>query len=146
MRLVVSLFLVLVIAGPLSLFSQDGNSDPKKHTSHEEIQAIKTAYITKKVDLTKEEAKKFWPVYNEYQKEFIQLIHQKRENIKSRGGNATAKLDDDFNFEERILDLKKKYKGEFFRILPPEKVLALYRAERDWKEHLIQELNDRKKN
>lgn len=144
MRLVISLCLVLLFGAPG--FSQDGGSAQKKHANHEEIQAIKAAYITKKVDLTNEEAKAFWPVYNAYQKEFVQLIHQRRENIKSRGGNTTAKLDDDFNFEERILELKRKYRSEFSRILPPEKVLTLYRAERDWKEYLIQELKARKKN
>ncbi|HEY0668238.1 MAG TPA: hypothetical protein VGD22_08700 [Sphingobacteriaceae bacterium] len=144
MRLVISLCLVLLFAAPG--FSQDAGSAQKKHANHEEIQAIKAAYITKKVDLTNEESKAFWPVYNAYQKEFVQLIHQRRENIKSRGGNTTAKLDDDFNFEERILELKKKYRSEFSRILPPEKVLTLYRAERDWKEYLIQELKARKKN
>lgn len=144
MRYVINLFLIFLFLGG-SAFSQDANSVQKKNANHEEIQAIKAAYITKKVDLTKEESKAFWPVYNAYQKEYIQLIHKRRENIKSRAGNATAKLEDDFEFEERILELKKRYRSEFSKILPPEKVLTLYRAERDWKEYLIQELKARKK-
>lgn len=144
MRFGINLFLVfLFFTG--QAFSQDAGSAGKRNTNHEEIQAIKAAYITKKVDLTKEESKAFWPVYNAYQKEYIQLIHQRRENIKSRGGNAGAKLEDDFEFEERILELKKRYRSEFSKILPAEKVLTLYRAERDWKEYLIQELKARKK-
>ena len=143
MRLVINFCLAcLFFAG--SAFGQDKTAQ-KKHANHAEIQAIKAAYITKKVDLTNEEAKAFWPVYNAYQKEFVELIHQRRANIKSRGGNSIAKLDDDFNFEERILDLKKRYKSQFVKILPPQKVLTLYRAERDWKEYLIQELKARQK-
>jgi hypothetical protein len=141
MRLVVSFIILLFLTAPA--FSQKGN--PVRN-NHEEIQAIKVAYISKKVNLSSDEAKDFWPVYNAYQKEIGGLMHQRWQNFKNQKGNASAKLDDEFDYEGRILELKKKYKTEFTKILPPEKVFALYRAEREWKEHLIQELKERKKN
>ncbi|HXH98968.1 MAG TPA: hypothetical protein VNI52_01780 [Sphingobacteriaceae bacterium] len=145
MRLVVSLFLILFFAGPA--FSQkDQSRNKKSHSNHEEIQAIKAAYISKKVNLTTDESKIFWPVYNSYQKEIGQLLHKRRESFKNRTGNAVEKLDGDLDFEGRILELKKKYRSEFSQILPAEKVYILYRAEREWKEHLIQELKNRKDN
>lgn len=145
MRLVVSCFLFLFFALPV--FSQtDHTNGQRSHDKHEEIQAIKAAYISKKVSLTAGQATAFWPVYNDYQKEVGQLIRRRRENFKNKNGDANEKLDDDLDFEARILDLKKKYKTEFSKILPPDKIYKLYRAEREWKEYLIQQLNDRRKN
>lgn len=145
MRLVVSCFLFLFFAVPA--FSQtDHPNGQGGHDKHEEIQAIKAAYISKKVSLTAEQAQAFWPVYNDYQKEVGQLIRKRRENFKNKSGDANEKLDDDLDFEARILDLRKKYKTEFSKILPPDKIYILYRAEREWKEYLIQQLNDRRKN
>ena len=47
----------------------------------ERIKALKTAYITEKVDLSSSEAEKFWPIYNKYEKELHQLKVIKRREI-----------------------------------------------------------------
>jgi len=40
----------------------------------EKVKALKTAFITDRLDLSSDEAEKFWPVYNQYEKELHQLI------------------------------------------------------------------------
>jgi hypothetical protein len=41
-------------------------NDPERR---EQIESMKIAFLTKRLDLTPEEAKKFWPVYNQYSEE-----------------------------------------------------------------------------
>jgi hypothetical protein len=55
--LIISLLLGFTIAG----MSQD---EDKKDGGR--IEALKIAYLTRKLNLTTEEAQKFWPVYNKY--------------------------------------------------------------------------------
>ena len=110
------------------------------------IETVKIAFITGKLDLTTEEAKQFWPVYNKYQKELTDLIKQKRQVKKAGNADAEAKLNNELDFEGRILDLRKKYKNDFSKVIPATKVLLLYQAEREFREQLIKQLKERRKN
>lgn len=141
MKLFVNILFMLLLAAPG--FAQSRGEGQSKH---EEIEAIKAAFITKKLDLTAEEAKAFWPVYNDYQRELSAIIRERRQNFKSSGGNPSNKLNADFNFESQVLALKKNYQKEFSKVLPPQKVLTLYRAEREFREQLIRELKERRGN
>ena len=112
---------------------------------YERIEAIKVAFITKKLDLTTEEAQKFWPVYNNYQKELMELMRKRREDRQKTDIAPNDKINADLNYESRILDLKKKYKKLYLKAIPADKVLLLYQAEREFREHLIKQLNHRRK-
>jgi len=112
---------------------------------YERIEAIKVAFITKKLDLTTEEAQKFWPVYNNYQKELMELMRKRREDRQKTDIAPNDKINADLTYESRILDLKKKYKKLYLKAIPADKVLLLYQAEREFREHLIKQLNHRRK-
>jgi hypothetical protein len=45
-------------------------------TVHEKLKAEKKSIVTKYMELTESEAQKFWPVYDEYQKD-LQKIHER---------------------------------------------------------------------
>ena len=47
--------------------------DPGDETRAEKIQSLKIAFITQKLQLTTDEAEKFWPVYNQYDNEIRSL-------------------------------------------------------------------------
>lgn len=123
----------------LSLFAQD-----RKKRS-EQIEAIKVAFITSKLDLTTEEAQKFWPVYNNYQKEFLALMAQRRAAREKTDIDPDDMINADISYESKMLDLKKKYKKLYAKAIPPQKILALYQAEREFREHLIKQLNNRRR-
>jgi len=44
-----------------------------------------------------------------------------------------------------MLELKKKYKKLYLKAIPAEKVLLVYQAEREFREHLIKQLNHRRR-
>lgn len=115
------------------------------HRGHaEQIEAIKVAFITSKLDLTSEEAQKFWPVYNNYQKEWMELMKKRREARLSGSASANEKINTDLDYDNRMLELKKKYKKLYLKAIPAEKILLLYQAEREFREHLIKQLKNRR--
>ena len=115
----------------LSLFSavffvmaQDGDNQ-------ERIQALKIAFITKRLDLSSEEAQRFWPVYNRYENDIKQVMAENR-----NGGDV---LEND----ERILNVKKRYRSEFIRILGQPKANNLFNAEHEFRGVLMRNLKNR---
>jgi Spy/CpxP family protein refolding chaperone len=66
------LFLTLILC--IGVFAQQPQTPPNqpknpKDMEHkkEMVQAMKTGFITKELDLSPEEAQKFWPIYNLYE-------------------------------------------------------------------------------
>jgi len=119
------LLLILTIFGSYSFtLAQNGNG-------RERIQALKVAFITQKLHLTASEAEKFWPVYNQYENEITQL-------------RASDKNGDVLENEQKLLNIRKKYKSSFENILGPQRLNDLYNAERDFRNVLIQRLKERR--
>lgn len=95
-------------------------------------EAIKIAFITKELNLSPEEAQKFWPVYNDY----IAELRKARQSYR----------DDELSYEETVVAVRKKYKPEFKKLLKTdERVNKTYLAERRFREILKKELDNRKK-
>jgi len=137
MRLIWSFFICLVLTLPLSA--------QEKGQRSEQIESVKIAFITQKLELNTTEAEKFWPVYNEYQQELKKVFRERREARKKNEANPNNKLNNELDFETRLLDIRKKYKEEFSKVIPSEKVLQFFQAEREFREQMIKELKDRRK-
>ena len=58
MKHIYTFFIVVFITS--SVFSQ------KRGENKEKIKALKIAYLTEKLDLSSNEAEKFWPIYNKH--------------------------------------------------------------------------------
>jgi len=75
--------------------------------AREKIEAAKIALITERLNLTPEQAQKFWPVYNEYSKK-QQELRRTFENAK-RDHNAQTATDEE---TKKLLDLGMKTKEQ----------------------------------
>jgi hypothetical protein len=116
----------------------------------EKLNSYKVGFFTKKLNLTSEEAEKFWPVYNEYQRqknsiqlEKISLIKEFNLNENTLSNNQLAEIGDklvaDIVQESALaVTLHKKLK----EVLPPAKVIRFYQAENQYKAQLLNELQD----
>ena len=94
------------------------------------LEAIKVAYITRELNLSPEEAQRFWPVYNNYTSE-VKLARQTYPN-------------DEIAFEEVLVNIRKKYKDNFKRILVNDnRVNRVFIIERQYRELLRKTLDDR---
>ena len=120
----------------------------------ERIRAFKTGYLTQELDLSPAEAEKFWPIYNEFESKSFELRverrNQERDRIKSMGGpealtdeQARAFLENIFKNEEEALKSKKELYKALEGVLPPGKLLLLYRAEIDFNKRLLTEFRRR---
>ena len=95
------------------------------------LESIQIAYLTKELSLTPEEAQKFWPVYNEYRNELIKVRQETR--------------NDEVLFEEKVLNVRKKYKAEFKKTLgTAQRVNQVFLAEKTFRELLRKELMNRR--
>ncbi len=118
----------------------------------EKIDAMKIGFLTNHLDLTTDEAKAFWPVYNKYEDELDQLIKNRRENILSDQTNfdsmSDAQLeklvDSEIIFHQSELDIQKKYHPQFKKVLPMKKVAKLYRAEEEFKKKLLEMIREKR--
>ena len=143
-----------VVIIPLLLMYSITLAQPGKgwEEKKEQIETMKIAFITQKLDLTKEEAQKFWPVYNEYRDALDALRKERREKSRSFNGNfdelsekeLTEMADNQIVYRQRELDLMKKYHAEFKGVLPIKKVAMLYRAEEEFRAQMIREMKQRK--
>lgn len=111
---------------------------------HQKVNAYKIAYLTEKLDLTPEEAQKFWPLYNEFHKneDSLQRLEHKRlvspENLQAMSEkDVEAFVDQRLVHMQQMLDLKKYYHQKFKEILPIKKVARLYIAEKEFKKYIL---------
>jgi len=94
------------------------------------IHALKVGFVTRRLALTSDEAQKFWPVYNDYVKELRKARLEEKDDV--------------LLFEERALNIRKKYKGEFKKILTSEDRLnKALTVDRDFNNVLKKELQRR---
>ncbi len=119
----------------------------------ERIQAQRVAFITEKLQLTPGEAERFWPVYNEYRARKMK-IEEKKNRLMRRYAAQDASLTDEeaekigdeyVALEKEEADLLASYHEQFKKVLPPRKVLMLYRAEKQFTAYLLRQIRDRQR-
>jgi hypothetical protein len=121
---------ILFLICTLSVVAQN---DLSQDNEGGRIEALKIAYITKKLNLSPNEAQKFWPIYNNYANEMRDVRREQRRNNGS-----------ELETEEKYLRIRKKYNTEFSRALNPDKVNTFFRSEKDFGNYLQKELNERR--
>lgn len=114
----------------------------------EKIETQKVAYITTQLDLTTDESKNFWPIYNEYQtkkeairKEFNKTYKQSAPDSLTEA-QAKERITAELKMEQDLLDLKEEYSTKFLAVLPASKVLKLNKSEQEFKKVLLKMLKD----
>src|SRR4051812_2313664 len=128
------IILIIVMALGISAVSlaQDDN-DAGQKSNGSRIEALKIAYLTKKLNLSTDEAQKFWPIYNEYMGEIRKTRIDARQNQEG-----------EIPTEEKLLNIRKKYNGEFNKALSSEKVNTFFKAEKEFGTVLQKELLERR--
>jgi len=108
-----------------------------------QIEAVKVEYLTRRLDLSPDDAQRFWPVYRNYQREIQKIIQERRKARQEQ--KKSGEQVDELEYEEDLLEVKKKYRKEFSDVLPAQKVNLLFQAEKDFREELLKQLKDRRK-
>ncbi len=126
----------LLMVWPVLLSAQDKPADNMLFVV-DKIRADKKLFIAENMQLTKAEAKAFWPVYEQYQDELfllrartIKLINDYAKAYKKMT-NDTAKnlLDEYMTIEGLRLKLRQSYLPKFRKAVPDVKVVRYYQIE-----------------
>ena len=123
---------ILLVASIFTLKAQDRDQQNR----FKQIEAAKIAYITKELSLSPADAERFFPLYNQYQREMRALIHQRR----TKTGKKRSELD----YDSEVLALKMRYRDAFIPIINAQRTAKFFEAEREFREQLLQELKDRR--
>lgn len=127
-----------------STFAQGGEK------MRERIKAQKIAFITEQLNLTPDEATKFWPVYNQFEAKTEKVRNEDMRNIKMKMRNnpdmseseADTLLQDLITAEDKMhrakIDLMNDLKG----IISSKKIIRLKRAEDEFNRKLLERLKE----
>jgi hypothetical protein len=133
---VVSMCLVMVALMYSFAAAQDKPADDTQILI-EKIKADKKLLVAENMQLSEAEARKFWPIYDEYQNELfilrmrsLKLIDTYAENYKSMTNDMAKKLLDEYLTIERLRQkAREAYLPKFRKVLPEIKVARYYQIE-----------------
>jgi hypothetical protein len=116
----------------------------------ERIKTQKIAFITEKLDLSVDEAAKFWPVYNEFEakkskirsKDLRSIKMQMRQNPDMSEKEADELLDKLMKAENDMHTAKLKLIKDLKKILPSDKIIKLRAAEDEFNKKLLEKLKE----
>ena len=116
---------------PMRDLGRPHDMPPIDEARRAKIEMFKVQFITEKLNLTKSEAEVFWPVYNEAKNNIDELVK--------------SKMNDEIQFEENILAIKKKLRNDLKPILKSdERVNQTLKIEREFLKTLRGEMMRRK--
>ena len=116
----------------------------------EKLKSVKIGMITERLALSAEQAKTFWPIYNQYEAEKRKLYQETRQKLRPEPGSSRteeaelSRQDDLFEMKEMELELTKKYRPKFLTSITAKQYSDLLLAEREFNQMLIKELRERK--
>ena len=121
----------------------------------EKVKALKVAYITNELNLTSDEAQRFWPIYNAFDDKQAELRHEKMKAILDRfePGSVDKLSEKDASslliqmelIEENLFALRKKFIRDLQGVLPAKKIIRLKKAEDDFNRQLLRQMRDNKR-
>lgn len=146
--IITCLFLCLTLG--FSSFAQE------KNESREKIKALKIAYLTEQLVLTSNEAEKFWPIYNAFDKGQHDLRDKRRlemrKSFKNQGGineinerEAERLINLKLATDEQLQESEKEFIQKITGIISYKKIIKLQIAEMEFGRKLLKKYHQRDK-
>lgn len=150
--------LTAFIAGRGSAYGQDTNSQPAAQPASDsgtdqdiellrkDVRSVKKQAIAANLDLTEDEAVKFWPIYDQYTAELSKINDTKVNLIKDYARNYTTMTDEQAEayvkgraaVDESVYRLRLKYFPIFRRVLSGKTTATFFQIE--WRISLMIDL------
>ena len=134
--------IILMMGVGFFFFAQSGKLSEDKR---KEFEAQKVAFFTQEMELTPEEATKFWPLYNEMQQK-MRVENDKIRNLACRKDKKEASevteqqalknLATILSAEQAVRDIKKEYFEKLTKALSARKVWMMIEAEQKFHHQL----------
>ena len=124
------LLILTLLFGSFSMAFAQENQPADEQTKQERIKALYVAYVTQQLQLTPDEAQKFWPVHTQFENELKAINKDLAELPK----------------EQARLDIKKKYQDNFVKILGGNRCDRFFRMNDEFKRKLRERLQNQRNN
>ena len=120
----------------------------------DKIRTLKVEFITEKLDLSSGEAENFWPIYNAFDKAYMELRHEKLKGLKDNlkeGINmlsekeALSILNEMTDIEDELVKLKQMFRYQLDGVISNKKILLLKIAEDGFNRRMMDRLKRRSK-
>lgn len=134
-------FITILILASVTAKAQDP-------TAMEKIEAAKIALITERLELTPDQAEKFWPIYREYADQRRQLTSEFQDLKRNFDpNNATEEenkkiLAQGQQLRQRQLTLEQTYTDRMQQVVTTRQLMNLRKAEDDFRQMLIQRIRE----
>jgi hypothetical protein len=135
---IVTLLMAAVTAFPSSALTQDKPAD-NMQILREKVKADKKLLVASNMELTESEAKGFWPVYEDYQKDLTAINQRIVKLVESYAADYRANtltdekakklVDELVAIEKAEVGLKASYVPKLSKVLPQKKVARYLQIE-----------------
>jgi hypothetical protein len=121
--------------------------DPKVR---EKVESARIALITNRLGLTPDQAEKFWPIYREFTEKRLGMRKEFRDMQRQIDpANPDPKkqqelVDFGFQLKQKELNLEKDYSGRLLNIINVQQMLNLRKAEQDFRQLILNQLQQRR--
>lgn len=130
--------------------TEDG--EDMSESVRENIERQKMAYLSNELQLTEKEASAFWPLYQNQMKEKQMLREAGREmRMKSKEMTRGADMSSfdqimqaRFQNQREAINIDERFFKSMSTVLPAEKVIGFYKAEKDFKREMMRTMNERR--
>lgn len=135
---------LLLLTVILSFFTTVGYAQSDE--ARKKIESARIALITERLDLSPEQAERFWPVYREFSQKRMGIRNEIRQLAE---GRDLSQLSEDegkelmgkvMRLRENELDLEKEYSNRLLSVISAQQMIYLQRAEDDFRRMLMQRL------
>lgn len=134
---------VIIIALLTLLSLQAMAQRTEQRPDQEKLEAARVAFITNRLNISPDQAEKFWPLFNQYTEKRTELMKRIREINKSGEGTlsdarANELIAERFKVQEELMVLEKSFLGHIVSVISPSQAFRLSEANRQFTRHLYQ--------
>jgi hypothetical protein len=118
------------------------------------IESQKVAFFTRNLKLSPEEARLFWPIYDEFTAKRDNIVRERNTLTQDAGDKLDRMTEKELEeLGDKLIsldlseaELKAEYHKKFKGVLTPAKVVRLYYTENRFKNYLLNQLRSRNPN
>ncbi len=125
------ILLLTLCLGSASTAQERAKPDPQ-------IRKLKIEYVTGQMNLTQQQLQKFLPLYNRYSDEL--LVHRRAIKALEKNPNSSFQVEERQKLEQKMVEIKGRYKDDFLKIITAQQLATLYKAEGEFKNILLNHL------
>jgi len=124
---------------------------PKPPTGLDEnrIKSLKIAHLTERLNLSSEEAAKFWPIYNQFEDKKLALqkeLSKLEVSLEMDEKEANAFIQKSLENAQKLVDLRKEQLNALKGVLSTQQLAMLQISDRDFGRVVLTEVQGRRMN